>query len=156
MEPYISTEQENKATVSHILQLSSEIFRAIRLTIPVEWLTSDMTVAQLRVLLLLQAEGSTRMSSIASIIGTTLPTTTGTVDILVKKGFVVRRDDSEDRRVVICELSPQGQQIMNKMWTLGQQQLQRMLHGLSQEELHKADDVAEILLRNVTSGANPA
>lgn len=156
MKPNNSTEQDGKALVRHILKLSEDIYRTIKLSIPPEWLASDMTVAQLRVLLLLYSEGPNRMGSIASAIGTTLSTTTGTVDILVKKGLVVRGDDPEDRRLVICELSPQGQEIINLMWTLGQQQMERLLHGLSLEELQKADEVAEILLRNVTSSVNPA
>jgi DNA-binding MarR family transcriptional regulator len=147
---------QSEKLVRHILKLSEDIFRSIRLVIPPEWLASDMTVAQLRVLLLLYSEGPNRMGSIASAIGTTLSTTTGTVDILVKKGLVVRGDDPEDRRLVICELSPQGQEIINLMWVLGQQQMEKLLQGLSLEELKKSDEVAEILLRNVTSSANPA
>jgi DNA-binding MarR family transcriptional regulator len=151
-----NTQEQGEKLVSHILKLSEDIFRTIKLVIPPEWLASDMTVAQLRVLLSLYSEGPSRMGSIASAIGTTLSTTTGTVDILVKKGLVVRGDDPEDRRLVICELSPQGQEIINLMWVLGQQQMKKLLQGLSLEELQKADEVAEILLRNVTSSINPA
>jgi len=115
-----------------------------------------MTLAQLRVLLLLHTEGASRMSVIASSIGTTLSTVTGTVDILVKKEMVVRRDDPQDRRLVICDLSTKGQEMMSSMWTLGQQQLERLLDGLSIEELQKADEIAEILLRNVKSSTDSA
>jgi DNA-binding MarR family transcriptional regulator len=155
MKPNNYTEQNGQTLVRHILKLSNDIFRAIKLSIPTEWLASDMTVAQLRVLLLLYTEGASRMGSIASVIGTTLSTTTGTVDILVKKGMVVRRDDPEDRRLVICELSQQGKEMINLMWVSGQQQMEKLLHGLSLEELRKADEVAEILLHNVTSSINP-
>jgi DNA-binding MarR family transcriptional regulator len=141
------------ALVQHILELSNDIFRVIKFSIPPEWLASDMTVAQLRVLLFLHTEGASRMSGIASSLGTTLPTITGTVDILVKKGLVVRRDDPQDRRLVICDLSMSGQEVMNRMWVLGQQQMQKLLHGLSLEELQKADELTEILLRNVRSSA---
>jgi hypothetical protein len=34
--------------------------------------------------------------------------------------------------------------------------MEKLLQGLSLEELQKSDEVAEILLRNVTSSANPA
>jgi DNA-binding MarR family transcriptional regulator len=148
--------EQSEKLIRHILKLSEDIFRTIRLVIPPEWLASDMTVAQLRVLLLLYSEGPNRMGSIASAIGTTLSTTTGTVDILVKKGMVVRGDDPEDRRLVICELSPQGQEIMGQMWVLGQQQMEKLLQGLSLEELRKSDEVAEILLRNAISNTKSA
>ena len=148
--------QNSKVIVHHILKLSNDIFRAIKFSMPPVWLTSDMTLAQLRVLLLLHTEGASRMSVIASSIGTTLSTVTGTVDILVKKEMVVRRDDPQDRRLVICDLSAKGQEMMSSMWTLGQQQLERLLDGLSIEELQKADEIAEILLRNVKSSTDSA
>ncbi len=149
-------EQSGKALVRHILKLANDIFRAIKLSVPPEWLTSDMTVAQLRVLLLLHTEGPGRMSFIASSIGTGLSTVTGTVDILVEKGLVVRTDDPRDRRLVICDLSAQGREMMNLMWVLGQEQIEKLLRGLSLEELRKADEITEILLRNVTSSTDTA
>jgi DNA-binding MarR family transcriptional regulator len=147
-------EHESEVIINRILQLSNDIFHAVRLTIPAEWLASDMTVAQLRVLLFLHTEGASNMSNIASVIKTSLPTITGTVDLLVKKGLVIRADDPEDRRMVICSLSPEGQEIINKMWTMGRQQIQRLLNGLSVDELHQALHIAEILLRNVQSNTN--
>jgi len=53
---------------------------------------TDMTVAQLRVLLLLQTEGQSRMSSIAGTLGIAVSTATGIIDNLVKKetGFPQR------------------------------------------------------------------
>jgi len=56
--------------------------------------------------------------------------------------MVVRRNDPQDRRLVICDLSAKGQEMMSSMWTLGQQQLERLLDGLSIEELQKADEIA--------------
>lgn len=154
MEPNKKQEQNGKALVRDILKLSTDIFRIIKLSIPPEWLTSDMTIAQLRVLLFLYTEGDSRMSSIASALGTTLPTVTGTVEHLVKKRMVVRGDDPEDRRLVICTLSQQGQKIIDRMWILGGKQMEKLLHGLSLANLKKAHEVAELLLRNVKSTTN--
>jgi DNA-binding MarR family transcriptional regulator len=83
-----------------------------------------------------------------------LPAVTGTVDVLVKKGLVVRKDDPDDRRIVICELSKEGQEMMSRMWQLGQRQMEKLLHGLSVVELQKAEEVAEILFRNAISNAD--
>jgi DNA-binding MarR family transcriptional regulator len=145
---------QSKKSLRHILKLSEDIFRVVRISIPQDWLSSDMTVAQLRVLLLLHTEGPARMGLIASSIGSTLPAVTGTVDVLVKKGLVVRKDDPDDRRIVICELSKEGQEMMSRMWQLGQRQMEKLLHGLSVVELQKAEEVAEILFRNAISNAD--
>jgi DNA-binding MarR family transcriptional regulator len=149
--PNNSKEPDSKTLVPQILKLSEEIFQEIKLSVPPEWLTSDMTIAQLRVLLLLHTEGQSRMSPIASTLGIAVSTATGIVDNLVKKELVTRGVDPEDRRVVICALSPQGQEIINRIWALGQFQMEKLLRGLSLEQLAKAKEVAEFLLLNLKS-----
>ena len=151
MKPNDSLDQNGEALIQHILRLSDNIYRMIKLSVPPEWLSSDMTVAQLRVLLLLYSEGQIPMSSIASALGIAVSTATGVVDNLVKKGLVIRGADSEDRRLVLCKLSPQGEETINLMWTLGQSQMKALLQGLSLEQLEKAREVAEFLLANVSS-----
>ena len=136
--------------VQEILKLSEDIYNAIPLDIPPEWLNSDLTVAQLRVLLVLQSQGPSRMSNIAWIIGVTLPTATGVVDNLVRKELIVRENDPQDRRLVICRLAPAGQELINKLWTSGRFQMENLLDGLTPEQLEKAREVARMLLENVT------
>ena len=136
--------------IEEILKISEDIYNAIPLDIPPEWLNSDLSVAQLRVLLVLQAQGPTRMSTIASVTGVTLPTATGVVDNLVRKDFVAREDDPQDRRLVICKLSPGGQELINKLWKSGRFQMENLLDGLTPEQLEKAHEVASMLLENVT------
>jgi DNA-binding MarR family transcriptional regulator len=150
-EPNIIKGSDSKTLVTQILKVSENIFQIIGINIPPEWLTSDMTVAQLRVLLLLYTEGQSRMSSIASALGIAVPTATGIVDNLVKKDLVIRNDDATDRRVVICTLSPKGQKIITLIWAQGQQQMKRLLQGLSAEQLEKAKEVADFLLSNAKS-----
>jgi len=91
------------------------------------------------------------MSDIASILDVALPTATGIVDKLVKKELVIREADLQDRRLVICRLSDAGQELINRLWTFGQFQMERLLNGLTEEELEKAAEVAEILFDNLTS-----
>jgi DNA-binding MarR family transcriptional regulator len=142
---------DSKRLVMQILAASENIFQTIGLNIPPEWLSSDMTVAQLRVLLLLHTEGQSRMSSIASTLGIAVSTATGIIDNLVKKELVIRSADPEDRRVVICALSPIGREIINSMWAQGQSQMEKLLRGLTIEQLEKAKEVAQILLHNAQS-----
>ena len=146
--PNNDKERDNKTLVFEILRASENIFHAIGINIPPEWLTTDMTVAQLRILLLLHTEGPSRMSSIAAKLGIAVSTATGIIDNLVKKELVARSTAPEDRRVVICALSSMGQEIINRIWTQGQLQMERLMRGLSIEQLEKAKEVAGFLLAN--------
>lgn len=136
--------------VRQILKISEDIFNSIPINIPAEWISSDFTIAQLRVLLVLQVQGASRMGFIASTLEIALPTATGIVDNLVKKDLVVRETDHQDRRLVICKLSPEGQNLINRLWRSGQFQMENLLDGLTLQQLEKAADVARILFNNVS------
>ncbi len=136
--------------VQHILRMSEALYNALSPGVPTEWLSSDLTVAQLRILLVLQSRGPTRMSDIASTLSVTLPSATGIVDNLVKKELVERETDPTDRRLVICKMSPAGQESINRLWSSGQFQMERLLDGLSLEQLRKAADVADMLFSNIS------
>ncbi len=145
---------DEQTIVNDILAISERIFAVLPVTVPSEWFSSDLTVAQLRILLLLQMHTSSKMSIIASELGITLPTTTGIVDNLVKKGLVTRDTDSNDRRLVICKLSPAGQILINMIWVLGQAQMKKLLEGLTPEQLDKCKEVAVILYENISQRTN--
>ena len=144
---------ETDKLTQHILGLSDKIYRSLEPGIPHEgmsrWLTSDLTVAQLRVMLLLHTEAPLRMSAIATHLGIALSTATGVLDKLVAKKMVVREADAEDRRLVICRLSAEGQKIMGGLWDVGRSQIKRLLQGLSEEQLGHAAQMVEFLYANL-------
>jgi len=142
--------QSEQELVNRILKLSGNIFNAMSPDIPAEWLSIDLTLAQLRVLLVLKAQGPHRMSAIAAVLGIALPTATGIVDNLVRKGFAVREADPQDRRLVICKLSRQGQELINRLWTSGEFHMEQLLEGLTLGQLEKATDVAQMLFANLS------
>jgi len=142
--------QNEEVLVQHILETAGKIYGALNPAIRLEWLSSDLTVAQLRVLLILHTDGPSRMSYIASVLNVALSTATGIVDNLVRKELVEREADPNDRRLVICKLSPAGQELINRLWRSGEFQMERLLDGLNLEQLKKAAAVAEMLLDNVS------
>jgi DNA-binding MarR family transcriptional regulator len=142
--------QSEQELVKKILELSGDIFNAMPSDIPGEWLTLDLTLAQLRMLLVLKAKGPSRMSDIAAVLGIALPTATGIVDNLVKKGLAAREADPKDRRLVICRLSRPGQELINRLWTSGEFHMELLLEGLTVDQLKKAADVAQMLFNNVS------
>jgi DNA-binding MarR family transcriptional regulator len=148
--------REHRVLVGRILKTAEAIFQGVRPIIPSEWLTSDITVAQLRVLLVLYTQGPSRMSAIASLVGVAISTTTSIVDNLVKKGLVVRSDVPEDRRLVICSLSPEGQALINRLWMLSRGQIENLLHGLTLEQLGKTAEVLGFILSNANKNVEQA
>jgi DNA-binding MarR family transcriptional regulator len=63
----------------------------------------------------------------------------------------MRADDPEDRRLVICKLSSEGQQLINRLWMGGRFQIENLLQGLTMEQLKKAAEVAGFILTSATA-----
>jgi len=143
-------EETRSALVNRILNTSSEIFKLIKPRIPFEYLSSDITVAQLRLLILLYCDGPSTMKAVATQLNVAMPSATGIMDNLVKKQLAGRSIDCEDRRRVICRLTPAGAELINRLWVMGEEQMQRLLYGLTEEELEKSVEVAGLLLRNIS------
>jgi DNA-binding MarR family transcriptional regulator len=143
-------EKARQNLTNHILQIVDEIFKIFGPVVPEEWLSLDLTVTQLRLLIILQTYGPSRMSVIAAGMGVTLPTTTIVVDNLVKKDLVIRDIDPGDRRVVICNLSPVGQKLIDALWVSGRTAIEKLLEDMTSQQLKKTTEVAELLRDKAT------
>ncbi|MGD9537090.1 MAG: MarR family winged helix-turn-helix transcriptional regulator [Alphaproteobacteria bacterium] len=71
--------------------------------------TSGLTPTQAQILAVLDSRGPLRVSAIATDLGVRQPTATEAVSALVRKGYVSKSLDSNDRRAVILMLTTEGQ-----------------------------------------------
>ena len=72
------------------------------------WEHIDVTTAQLKCLMVLEARGVLPMGRIASILGMSRSYTSITIDQLVQRGLVSRTEDLRDRRCTNASLTPEG------------------------------------------------
>lgn len=100
-----------------------------------EWEGLDMTIPQIRTLVLLERVGPRRMGNIAISLGRALSAATTIVDRLVEKGLVDRVSDPNDRRVVICKLTDAGEEAIKRFWRIGQERLEPAADLLDEEQL---------------------
>ena len=142
---------EKENLIQEFLDLIGELFSYIAPTLVFDRLASDITVAQLKVLLGLKTIGPSPMSAIASVAGVVPSTATGIVDNLVGKGLVLRDQDASDRRRVICRLSPSGEELTNGVWTWGREQIANLLVNMSIEQIRNGCEGTRILLEQVAS-----
>jgi len=98
------------------------------------WMDLEVTMAQMKVLMLLREHGAMRVGVLAGRLTVSTPTITGVVDRLVREGLVQRADDPSDRRVVLNVLTAKGGQLMEGLQQRGDAELQRVAGALSAEE----------------------
>jgi DNA-binding MarR family transcriptional regulator len=118
-----------------VLAVAERAFRELFPILPKEWLSLDLTMPQLKVVLLLFVNGPTRMSVIASALGVSLATATGVADRLVEREIMVRESDPDDRRVVLCRLSVKGEKTIIGLWQLAKENSRLLLSSVDRNKL---------------------
>jgi DNA-binding MarR family transcriptional regulator len=139
-------EVEKDDLVETTLKLSDKAFRDLFPILPKEWLSLDLTMPQLKVVLLLFTNGPERMSAMASALGVSLATATGVVDRLVEKDMVTREGDPNDRRVVLIRLSDKGEKLIAGLWQLARDNAEVLLRALDQRQLQLLNEALRALL----------
>lgn len=109
------------------------------------WCELDMTVPQIKTMMLLHHRGPMRMGQIAGYLGSTLSATTSVVDRLVDKGFVGRDSDPDDRRVVICKSTEKGQVATEQFWKIGKDRVALVVDPMTIDQLESLISALEIL-----------
>jgi DNA-binding MarR family transcriptional regulator len=113
----------------------------------------DVTMPQMKVLMLLRENGALRVGVLARHLNVSTPTITGIVDRLVRQDLVKREDDPSDRRVVLNVLTAKGEQLMERLRHRSDEELTRIVGGLSAQE---QTEVAHALKRLEDAIGGPA
>jgi len=145
---------DRESLVQRFLELGEALYELLSPTFSFDKIASDVTVAQLRVLVILRDGGPTTMSSLAASARVVPSSATGIVDNLVGRGLVLRDADQMDRRRVICQLSPQGQEMINSLWTQGRAQIETLLDAMDEDQLEYACEVTESIYRKMIKEDN--
>lgn len=146
-----------EAQVQRLIALMERISQQMRPDPIEQWPEEELTLPQMRTLGIL-SRGPARMGDIASHLGSSFPATTSMIDRLVEKGLVNRAHSTLDRRVVTCELSPRGTEVLDSFWNIQRHQARAMTAVMSLEEISTVIDALEILLESQTrlNGTPPA
>jgi len=94
-----------------------------------------LSLIHLNVLIELEANGPMSMGALAEILEVSVASTTGIVDRMEKRGFVERRHDEEDRRVVLVHMSEAGRNVFVSIEERRREGLGKLLEGLTEDEL---------------------
>ncbi|TDD16745.1 MarR family winged helix-turn-helix transcriptional regulator [Nonomuraea diastatica] len=116
--------------------------------------TSNLTMRQLKVVMLLAINGSSSGQDLAHALGVGLGTVTGIVDRLVAQGLASRHEDPHDRRVRRVELTPEGAALIEEINNAGHEHYRRIMDHLDLETLRALDHVTRTI-RDVAANLTP-
>lgn len=138
---------ETAGTADRIVSLQQRIHITLLSSLTENWMAVDLTMPQLKVMLCLYFNGPYRMGDLASTLGVSTATANGIVNRLVRRGVVVRNHGSQDRRVVTCVLSTEGEAQIVALWTTRFSVYRDIFNTLSADELEIVAQAAELMLK---------
>lgn len=111
----------------------------------------SLTLAQLKAIYLVASAGPTRITDLASLMGTAPSTTSGLVDRLVQLGLLDRFEDPTNRRQVLVRATPTALEQIQAMSELNRDRLRTLLN-----HLYAVEDIETIerAIRLMTAAAS--
>lgn len=99
------------------------------------WLRGSLSLTQLHVLAVLEAEGPLAMGRLAEALDVSVASTTGIVDRMERRGLIERRPQAADRRVVEVHATRAGASVFTDLMGERRAHLASVLDRLSDQEL---------------------
>lgn len=99
------------------------------------WHQGSLSLVHLNVIAALEAEGALSMHGLAETLDVSQASATGIVDRMERRGLVIRRHSTDDRRLVLVDLAPTGAGLFKEMGLQRRDHLSRLLGELSEDEL---------------------
>ena len=121
--------------VREIIELERRANRVLKQYSPDAWMGLSLTIAQLKSLFFIDNEGSTNFTKLAAALGVTSSNVTGIVDRLVEQELVSRKENPEDRRVLLLSVTEKGKALLANLRERRVKQMSEVLTRMSLEEL---------------------
>jgi 4'-phosphopantetheinyl transferase len=134
------------ADVERVLDGYRELIQVLSAARTPELPDSSVTMAQMRVLMVLSGVAEARMSELAASLGISLSTASGLVDRLVEAHFVARHTVEADRRQVVVTLTGEGAAFLDHFQELGLSHLRELLAHLSPTDVATVRRAVELLI----------
>ena len=131
--------------VSNIWRVAQELKLRMERTVLREF---DLSWAGFATLFIIWIWGPIETRDIAKSQGVTRPTVTSMVSLLEKRGLCWRQPSTEDRRLVLVELTPKGKTLIEQVFPLFNQGEAGIVSALSEEE---QETLAHLLRKVVKS-----
>jgi DNA-binding MarR family transcriptional regulator len=106
---------------------------------------AELTVPQLRTLIFLSHHDGTTLSKLAEHLGLSTPAVSRMVETLVKRGLILRKEGTNDRRSILLSLTPKGKKVFETAHNATRVAVAHMLQKLSTKELARISWALRIL-----------
>ena len=138
---------EQAGEIQDVLKLRDELVRHRAGWDAGPWLELEMSMPQLKALVLISGEEEIRMRELSRRLGRSFSNATVLVDRLVDRGLVERLDEPQDRRVVLVRVTEDGRRLIEQLAGSWRMLSAPLLESLVPEDLATVHEALRVLLR---------
>lgn len=141
-----------KHLVDELQRLMATLGVASAATRPTPWLNIDLSMPQLKALMVLHHRGIVRVGEVARMLGLSPNATTGVLDRLEGEGLARRQIDPTDRRAVLVGLTEAGTEWITELLSANARNFAELLDQLSVSDLEALHQGMTALSRVLAGG----
>ena len=112
------------------------------------WLLLDLTMAQLKAMMLIVQSGGVRSRELADGLGIAPSAATPLVDRLVDQKLARREDDADDRRIIWIRPTPKAQALHDQLLHTNETVMAEVIEALPPGDRPKVQDSIRLLLES--------
>lgn len=127
--------EEKGQLIDKVINLQEKVNQIVLEYRPDKWMKLDLTIDQLKSLILIHTKGKISFKDLAQFLGITRSNITGIADRLEQNGLVIRKQGSADRRIQYLMLTEKGREILNNIRQEIVKEEIRILEALNLEDL---------------------
>lgn len=135
---------EHTARISRLMATSKDVFFA----------SYGLNKAQVEVLYVLSSR-SIHIKDISHVLMITSSSASQLIEGLVQKGYVIRKEVSEDRRSIEVQMTVEGRKKFGNFRKAHLKRMQSLFESITDEQLEKFIAITEILLENTKKKSSP-
>ncbi len=147
-------ERSTDRLIDSVFEFQHRIVKALRGHLA-DWANVDLTMAQLKALVVLVDEGQCSIGQMAEALDVSLPNASHLVDKLVRTGFAQRTEDTSDRRRTLASATQQGVDIVRSMRQGGHDQVRSVLREIDRADLDALVQGLEAVVRALETDPDP-
>ncbi|RPI85097.1 MAG: MarR family transcriptional regulator [Chloroflexi bacterium] len=142
-------EPERTTLINDIVLSYLELGNTLRMGALPSWITADLSLSQLKALVLLEYHGAMTVGELARLLEMGNPAASVLVQQMVQQGLVERAEDEKDRRRTFVQATAKGTGMLTSRREYIQTNLLRWLEMLSEDEVEGLRRGFEALMRVV-------
>lgn len=135
--------------IGEFAELAAFLNRSLHQGVLFDWNGLDLTIPQVKTLVLLDRHGPMRMGTISEFLGSTVSATTSIVERMVRRNLIERDTYPGDRRVVLCKLTPAGREMLRNLWRIHEDLAARVAERLETDLLAQLVQSLQVVADNV-------